>query len=123
MGPLPLPLPVATRAGGMRGIVWASCGDGADGIDWSDPEDSERSAASIGLVVRTLTVDGNAVIAAATPAPAAPAAPRAAGVTSAELLPCADPEVESDDPGSTCTMTVPSALEETWLPTRLPSAT
>lgn len=87
-------------------------------MDTSDPEDSERSVASMGLLVRTLALDGNAV---ATAAPAAPEAPTAAA--SAEPMSWAEVEAESDDPGSTCTMTVPSALEEIWLPTRLPSAT
>lgn len=108
------PLPVETRAGGTREVsCWDSCWDGTD---WSDPEDSERSVASMGLMLRTPTVEENAAAAtpAAAPAPAPPATP---AVATSELV------AESNDPGSTCTMTVPSALEETWLPTWLPSVT
>lgn len=84
--------------------------------------------ASMGLVLlRTLTAVGeNAttppvaapVVTSAVPAPV----PTPPAANSAEAVPAFEP-TESNDPGSTCTMTVPSALEETWLPTWLPSAT
>lgn len=133
--PLPLLLPAAVRAGGTR-VAGGSRGKASAEEDWSDPEDSDRSVATMGLVLRTLVVDGKAAAdaPAATAAAATPEAPparprppppprrRPPVADSAELEPWAESATESSDPGPTCTMTVPSALEETWLPTWLPSA-
>lgn len=83
-----------------------------EGADCSDPDDSDRSVASIGLVLRTPAVGGNAIA-----PPAAPAVKSAPPADSDELGPWAEAAAESNDPGSTCTMTVPSALDEIWLPT------
>lgn len=129
--PLLLPLPVATRAGGFRGVSCCSC---SDLEECSDPEDSDRSVASMGLVVRAPTLGANdtgvpdaeagpaagpAAAAAATPAavPAA-AAPAATPAADAEELgPTTEPGAdESGDSGSAWTATAPSGLEETWLP-------